>query len=103
MIDHGLDSYLAITDHSSLKRVVYPGLIISLHIAHSGAAGTPPQRAPPPFAVDLIEYSHHLLGGGRLGGGEHVVGELAALTQIEQHDFGVAVSEHAANRRWRPW
>lgn len=41
------DSYLALIDHNSLNLMVYPGLITSLRIAHSGAAGTPDRFIKP--------------------------------------------------------
>ena len=55
------------------------------------------QGAGAPAGVDRVEHAHQALRGGRRSFGEQVVGGLAALAQVEQQHFrlavGVAVAE----------
>jgi hypothetical protein len=50
------------------------------------------QRAPTPAVIDLIQHAHDLFRRRRrLHLSEQVIGELALLVQIQQHDFGLCV------------
>jgi hypothetical protein len=52
--------------------------------------------SPSPPAIDLIQHRHDAARLGRLRSGEQIIGVLAGLAQVQQHDFRLAVGEAGA-------